>query len=187
MRITDLVGMKFGRLVVLSRAEYGVSESNGKRYSRWNCVCDCGNFVTVRQHSLIQGNTKSCGCLSLDSRRERGLEGWEVTYKTLPSSPTLQDIMRCIGESGPDYSKEQLILAVAKMFPAYWQRQVRTEQMVIRKRKIRDGTSYCEMCGKPCKPEVHHIIPVSDYGGNNDENIMWLCKSCHKKVGKTDE
>ena len=38
----DRVGERFGRLVVLSRADDYVAP-NGKRHVMWKCLCDCGN------------------------------------------------------------------------------------------------------------------------------------------------
>ena len=56
--IDDLTGRRFGRLIVVSRAE------NRKGLTFWNCTCDCGNHVTVRASHLKDGGTKSCGCLN---------------------------------------------------------------------------------------------------------------------------
>ena len=52
----DLTGMRFGRLVVLSR-----SEKSGSRI-RWICGCDCGKKTEVLGSSLVRGATRSCGC-----------------------------------------------------------------------------------------------------------------------------
>lgn len=45
----------------------------------------------------------------------------------------------------------------------------------------------CEMCLKEGRltpvEEVHHIVPVSRGGSNNDfSNLMSLCQSCHTKI-----
>ncbi len=44
----------------------------------------------------------------------------------------------------------------------------------------------CEMCLKEGKAslteEVHHILPVSQGGRHNKENLMALCRSCHTKI-----
>ena len=58
----DLTGQRFGRLVVLERAEDHVTKS-GKKVKQWNCLCDCGNEKIVRHGELRNGHTKSCGCL----------------------------------------------------------------------------------------------------------------------------
>jgi len=33
---------------------------------QWRCLCECGNYVTVRGTLLRKGGTKSCGCLRLE-------------------------------------------------------------------------------------------------------------------------
>lgn len=68
--INNLVGQKFGRLKVISRAEDNVSKS-GYRTVMWNCICDCGNQVTVRGKSLKNGDSKSCGCLQKELISQR--------------------------------------------------------------------------------------------------------------------
>lgn len=52
----NLIGQKFGKLTVINR-------DNNKKRVYWNCKCDCGNTISVRQDSLLSGATKSCGCL----------------------------------------------------------------------------------------------------------------------------
>lgn len=58
----DLTGQKFGMLTVLGRVENHI-RLNGKKESRWKCLCDCGNEVIVLGKSLKNENTKSCGCI----------------------------------------------------------------------------------------------------------------------------
>lgn len=61
----DLIGKKFGKLVVLSKSD----KKSGKRKKiMWNCQCDCGNYVDVVGESLISGSTKSCGCIYKETR-----------------------------------------------------------------------------------------------------------------------
>lgn len=55
-------GTRYGKLVVLSRAENYVSPKGG-RLSQWRCKCDCGNETVVLGTNLRKGITKSCGCL----------------------------------------------------------------------------------------------------------------------------
>lgn len=56
-RHPDLKGKRFGRLVTSSVA--GI-DCRGARI--WRCRCDCGTAVLVRAGSLLEGNTRSCGC-----------------------------------------------------------------------------------------------------------------------------
>ena len=59
----ELVGMKFGRLTVLSAA--GKSADYSKN---WLCQCNCGTEIIVRAQSLYHGLTKSCGCLKKEPK-----------------------------------------------------------------------------------------------------------------------
>jgi 5-methylcytosine-specific restriction protein A len=34
--------------------------------------------------------------------------------------------------------------------------------------------------------EVHHIIPLSEGGTHNENNLMALCKSCHSRITATE-
>lgn len=54
----DLTGKQFYRLQVLCR-----SKNKYGKESRWNCLCECGNFCVVDGQKLRSGKTKSCGCL----------------------------------------------------------------------------------------------------------------------------
>lgn len=60
------VGDRFGRLVVVERAENG---PGGK--VRIICRCDCGKVVEVFGSSLRSGRCKSCGCLRSEIARTR--------------------------------------------------------------------------------------------------------------------
>ena len=35
----------------------------------WKCVCDCGSVVNVRAATLLNGDTKSCGCIKSHGER----------------------------------------------------------------------------------------------------------------------
>ena len=61
-KINDLTGRKFGRLTAL---EY-VGRKNGR--TLWRCICDCGNETTAGYSNLLNGITRSCGCLGMESR-----------------------------------------------------------------------------------------------------------------------
>ena len=44
----------------------------------------------------------------------------------------------------------------------------------------------CEECEKAGRltptQEVHHILPLSDGGTNDERNLMALCKECHSRI-----
>lgn len=57
IQYNDLTNRKFGKLTPL----YLVDSKNNRKV--WHCKCDCGNECDVDSHNLMQGHTKSCGCL----------------------------------------------------------------------------------------------------------------------------
>ena len=63
----SFIGRKFGRLEVKSLAY----KKDNTTY--WNCKCDCGNSCVVRRNDLTTGNTKSCGCLHMESISTHGM------------------------------------------------------------------------------------------------------------------
>lgn len=67
----DLTGQRFGRLVVQYQAEDKIS-SNGVHRTRWHCLCDCGNEKDIRADRLMDGSSKSCGCLNHDGSIKTG-------------------------------------------------------------------------------------------------------------------
>jgi hypothetical protein len=61
MTKTNMIGKRFGRLVIIEKI---INKSGPKIYK---CRCDCGKEINVRLTSLKTGNSKSCGCLRRDS------------------------------------------------------------------------------------------------------------------------
>lgn len=57
----NLIGVKFGRLTVISLGE----TRNKKRY--WHCQCECGKTTEVTTSKLNSGWTRSCGCLATET------------------------------------------------------------------------------------------------------------------------
>lgn len=49
-------------------------------------------------------------------------------------------------------------------------------------RKIIEQVGYCEICGFNFKPilQIHHILPLSELGTNDRDNIICVCPNCHK-------
>ena len=63
MKKLNLIGHKFGRLTPVLRL-FG----NRQERASWECLCDCGNEVTIVTNQLTSGRTKSCGCLKTARR-----------------------------------------------------------------------------------------------------------------------
>ncbi|TQI66244.1 hypothetical protein LY85_0905 [Clostridium sp. KNHs216] len=69
-KVRDLSGQRFGRLLVLNRAE---NTESGQ--ARWVCQCDCGNVKTIRGTHLTTGKIISCGCYNKAVCTKHGMSG----------------------------------------------------------------------------------------------------------------
>lgn len=53
------INQKVGRWTLLTRSG-----------SNWNCLCECGTQRQVRERSLIEGVSRSCGCATVALHRQ---------------------------------------------------------------------------------------------------------------------
>lgn len=72
----DLLGLRFGRLVVVGKLE----DKSSDKSVQWKCKCDCGNEVVTSCTKLRAGYIKSCGCASVSKKRN----AYECAYGKLP-------------------------------------------------------------------------------------------------------
>lgn len=63
--VKDLVGMRFGKLVVIKQAGL-----NKEGRQLWECQCDCGNIHVTNGRNLQLNICKSCGCLTSSGEME---------------------------------------------------------------------------------------------------------------------
>lgn len=75
----NLEGQRFGRLLVLNKAE------SAKGQSVWNCQCDCGTTKAIRGIALRAGRTISCGCYGRENRTKHGRKSKRLDNKTDPT------------------------------------------------------------------------------------------------------
>lgn len=61
-RLENIIGLKFGRLLVLENTK--IKKHGATLYK---CKCDCGNEIVVPNSYLKSGHTRSCGCLSKEA------------------------------------------------------------------------------------------------------------------------
>ena len=59
----DITGHKFGRILVLGRAE------SVRGIAAWNTVCDCGTQKIILGTTLRSGEAVSCGCYRKEAQR----------------------------------------------------------------------------------------------------------------------
>lgn len=62
MQRIDLTGKKFKMLTAVKFT--AMFQTNGRRRSGWECLCDCGERVVVDTENLKSGKANSCGCYS---------------------------------------------------------------------------------------------------------------------------
>lgn len=155
-KLKNVVGQRFGRLLVLRR-------SDDPKWNRvfWICKCDCGKEVEVGSENLLSGNTKSCGCYSLEIKKARA---------------TLLTTDACVFDRFKDYRKEA---------------ENRKLSFNISLEEFKSFTSEnCHYCGKlPSQviPQSRSKIPYFYSGidrkdnsiGYEFENCLPCCKQCN--------
>lgn len=64
-QIKNIINKKFGRLTVVNFYKI----TNGR--ANWVCKCKCGKNKVILSSSLLEGKTKSCGCLHKELSRKK--------------------------------------------------------------------------------------------------------------------
>jgi len=96
MKKIDLLGKRFGRLVVLRQ---GGKAKNGQL--KWICQCDCGNTAHVLGCNLRTGNTISCGCYHKEQTSKRSKTHGRTHTREYRIWENMKK--RCLKENNPDY------------------------------------------------------------------------------------
>lgn len=69
-RIKYAPGQRYFSFVIVSGAPTRVTK-DGRSYTCWNCLCDCGKEFITTTKQVQRGIRRSCGCLSLRGRFQR--------------------------------------------------------------------------------------------------------------------
>lgn len=98
--LKPLTGLRFGRLIVISRAK------NDKwNQTTWLCRCDCGTEKLISGANLRKGNTTSCGCYKIEKitalNRTHGQGG--VLTKTAEYRIWANMVNRCTNSNNPAF------------------------------------------------------------------------------------
>jgi hypothetical protein len=93
-KLVNQIGLRFGKLVVVSRAGVGKNKK-----VLWKCVCDCGKETIAVSGSLVTGNTSSCGCLFKERVTKHGGTG-KASYNTWRAM-----MRRCYNVLDKDYKR----------------------------------------------------------------------------------
>ncbi len=91
-KFINLTNRRFRKLVI-------IKQMNKDRWGhyKWLCQCGCGNKIIVSSCYLINGNTKSCGCLRKEVLTKHGYCG-TITYESWH-----QMIQRCTNHNHKSY------------------------------------------------------------------------------------
>ena len=71
----DIIGKRFGRLIVLGLS-HSIKYDYGTKvfyHHVYECQCECGKVCQVRRSNLLNGNTRSCGCLNSELTKNRNI------------------------------------------------------------------------------------------------------------------
>lgn len=152
----DLTGMRFGRLTVIKE-----SEKKSSKRTCWVCKCDCGNTAIVAVSNLLNGNTKSCGCI----QKEKARKHMSILRPTQ------------VNENHPNWRGGASKLPYCYKFNKKLKDNIRNNYGNV-----------CFICGKTSEENgvelsVHHI----DYNKNqgcdgHNWKLVPLCISCHAKT-----
>lgn len=85
----NLTGQKFSRLTCI---DYFSKFKYTKKVTFWNCICECGNKITLPITALTSGNTKSCGCLHKDTHYKLpiGEAGFNKLFARIKSQASMR-------------------------------------------------------------------------------------------------
>lgn len=168
----DLTDRKFNRLYVKGFAYIKKGESY------WECICDCGEELTIRGAALKDSNTKSCGCL----QKEMATERIKSFCKTGEESSHYKH-----GLTG---TKEYWCAAANK----YRAKKLNQTPDNANLQKIQLYYTICAYLNKPCEIpmwHVDHIKPISKGGLHHEDNLQILTAAINLQKGSkyplTDE
>lgn len=54
------------------------------------------------------------------------------------------------------------------------------------KKRLISESPQCMICGFDFEPvlQIHHVLPISEYGDNDERNVIVVCPTCHKVLHK---
>lgn len=173
-RLRDLVGEKFGSLLVLKRVE-NISDKTA-----WSCLCDCGKELEVLSCNLVRGNSKNCGCF----RPEVSRENLKI------ANAAVQERVKI---SGKKYTPKACSIILYEDYKRNAENRGRSFNLSLE--SFREITSRdCHYCGAPPSqktrsskygtPYIYNGIDRKDNStGYEDGNCFSCCKPCNYAKG----
>ena len=143
-KLLDLIGQRFGQLVVISRAE------NIGKQPAWVCKCDCGTIThPIMGSNLRAGVTTSCGCLvSKGEAKIRELfNQYSINYKTqITFSDCLSDKLAPLKFDFGVYNEnnELLYLIEYQGIQHYYEVSWTRDNLAVRQMRDKLKQEYCK-------------------------------------------
>lgn len=164
-KFIDLTGRRFGSLIIIERGE-----NNKFKNATWICLCDCGSISTPTGSQLIQGKTRSCGCLKSIVRTKMNITHGDSIGKPTPEYRAWLSI------------KERCLNDKSKSFKDYGGRGIK-----IFDGWVNDFNSFIGYIGRRPSPK-HSVDRYPDNNGHYEPgNIRWAtqkqqCNNQRKNV-----
>lgn len=149
------VNEKYGRWTALKRS----SDKRSGGSVMWHCVCDCGNEKLVKSQSLVEGLSKSCGCITKELQRAK-IGSKNHNYKAHLTSADRERFRYVVGE----------------------------ESMInVRKKAFERDSFTCQHCRKVGGDlNAHHLNSWNTHKDQRFDlnNLVTLCIECHSSFHK---
>ena len=154
--LIDITGQRFGRLLVIKRAENG---GRNRSKTQWLCLCDCGNSKSIGQSELHRGSTYSCGCKHKENVARVGRANWK---------------------GGPDSAYGRCTRSLSSSMAAAKKWGGKPCSATIEE-LIPTVVDKCALCGIP-EMELNRRLSL-DHNHETGEFRGWLCRRCNTLVG----
>jgi hypothetical protein len=143
-KIMSLIGQQYNRLKVISFVE----EIKGIPY--YKCLCDCGTIKNVNGRCLVDGQSKSCGCLNRENVSKKFTK--HGLYKTREYSSWNAMMQRCYNPKQDNY-------------PNYGGRGIEVCE------RWHDVTNFYADMGE--RPEETSLDRIDNNGNYEPGNVRW--------------
>ena len=154
----DLVGNRYGRLVVVEE-----TERPSKYVRQFRCLCDCSNETLVRYANITSGNTTSCGC-------EQKRRAAEANTKHGYSSQRRRGVRRGYQYRAWESAKQRCFNPSNKKYPQYGGRGI-----TMHEPWVNNSTAFIKWMNETLgpRPEGHSLDRINVHGNYEPNNLRW--------------
>ncbi len=158
----DLSQLKFGKLTVICRQYLDINKT--EKNSSWKCECECGKTIVTIRPNLIQGHTRSCGCLTSPSQLDYEKIQEERFFKYVEKTESCWIWKGCLDKKGYGSfnTRSQMLKAHRYSFMRF-------------KGPLIGGMLVCHNCDNPAcvNPEHLYLGTPKDNGKDLKDRNRW--------------